>query len=601
MILATLILAAILDFSGVSSDGLAVPVPESMSFTAVDVSRLPAEQAFLRDLVLDRAGLRTPPSADGRALSVVFELDPSLEGERAVVAVSNGTAHVRGGRVRALVFGAGKLLRTIRWGESSFAVADGVYEFAPKGLFRQCYLARHFDNWYHRASPDELTRYVEDLALWGMNAIEAQLAYSVVDAAKATPTDRASFAAGSVALSEACRRLDLDLTAGGGSNVGPGNMPASFRAVPNKEPWRGMTEFNVCPERLGATDYLLDLRRGAVGELSGLRVSGFVYWPFDEGGCACADCSPWGGRGYVKLIEKCRAINEAAFPNCLHLVSTWLFKDDDWEWFYRYLEKQDWIDYLIVDSHEDFPKYPLEHPVPKDIPVVTFPEISMWGRFPWGGTGANPLPARFERLFRQASKVARGFSLYSEGLFEDFNKIVVNGLYVDPSTTAEAVAREYANWELPGCDASRFVAFVRLLESDYQTRVEGRGLTRGNSISWYLEHADAGELARRAKIAAKAAELAEEIDRAILPTMRYGWRWRLLYLRAKIDAVVYATRNLRDPRVLPAYAEMVQLYHAERQAAGLKNGTWRGFTCPPVADDDAWLRPKDGASAKGGL
>ena len=33
--------------------------------------------------------------------------------------------------------------------------------------------------------------------------------------------------------------------------------------------------------------------------------------------------------------------------------------------------------------------------------MVNFPEVSMWGRSPWGGWGANPLPTRFEVLWKQ--------------------------------------------------------------------------------------------------------------------------------------------------------------------------------------------------------
>ena len=59
--------------------------------------------------------------------------------------------------------------------------------------------------------------------------------------------------------------------------------------------------------------------------------------------------------------------------------------------------------FVMVDDHGDFPRWPLDHGggFVGGLPLVNFPEISMWGRGPWGGYGANPLPGRFERLWLQ--------------------------------------------------------------------------------------------------------------------------------------------------------------------------------------------------------
>jgi hypothetical protein len=69
--------------------------------------------------------------------------------------------------------------------------------------------------------------------------------------------------------------------------------------------------------------------------------------------------------------------------------------------------------------------------------------------------------------------------------------------------------------------------------------------------------------------------------------MRRAWRWRQLYLRAKIDASAYAARNALTPETLAAYAELTTLYHAEKQVERLYDGTWRGYTCPPFASCDS--------------
>ncbi len=105
------------------------------------------------------------------------------------------------------------------------------------------------------------------------------------------------------------------------------------------------------------------------------------------------------------------------------------------------------------------------------------------------------------------------------------------------------------------------------------------------------------ELSRRARVAHEAAVLADTIDGAILPRMRHSWRWRQIYLRAKIDEVVYATRDIRTPAALPAYAELMNIYHAEKQVGRLYDGTWRGYTCPPFHDIDK-MRPYDDCAVR---
>ena len=111
----------------------------------VDASALPETQGnALREAVLARVWARTPPSDAADCLNVRFVLDESLDGETASVAVSGGSAVVRGARMRSLVFGAGVLLRAIRYGEREFSIEDGEYAFSPAKKYRIAYLARHF-------------------------------------------------------------------------------------------------------------------------------------------------------------------------------------------------------------------------------------------------------------------------------------------------------------------------------------------------------------------------------------------------------------------------------------------------------------------------
>ena len=77
----------------------------------VDVSKLPAENAFLSALVSSRIYERTPPSLGGGVFRVAFAIDPALSNETAVVRVGDGCAEVRGGRFRARICGRTLALR----------------------------------------------------------------------------------------------------------------------------------------------------------------------------------------------------------------------------------------------------------------------------------------------------------------------------------------------------------------------------------------------------------------------------------------------------------------------------------------------------------
>ena len=77
------------------------------------------------------------------------------------------------------------------------------------------------------------------------------------------------------------------------------------------------------------------------------------------------------------------------------------------------------------------------------------------------------------------------------------------------------------------------------------------------------------------------------------------WRWRQLYLRAQIDEAIFAARDIRPAAALPAYAELLRLYHAERQATELQDGIWCGYTCPPVTEHENAKRQREKRTEKG--
>jgi hypothetical protein len=64
--------------------------------------------------------------------------------------------------------------------------------------------------------------------------------------------------------------------------------------------------------------YLLDAWEGLLGEYRSVGPTSPVYWPYDEGGCGCPQCWPWGSRGYVQI---CRDFTRLARSKTPHFKS----------------------------------------------------------------------------------------------------------------------------------------------------------------------------------------------------------------------------------------------------------------------------------------
>lgn len=123
------------------------------------------------------------------------------------------------------------------------------------------------------------------------------------------------------------------------------------------------------------------------------------------------------------------------YPDVRSIVSTWVFdkpvvNGSEYEGLDNFIKAEKArsahspsgptsnFSFAMVDDHDDFPLWPLQHGggTVGGLPLLNFPEISMWGRSPWGGWGANPLPTRFEELWQQTKGSVLGGMPYSEGV-----------------------------------------------------------------------------------------------------------------------------------------------------------------------------------------
>jgi hypothetical protein len=233
------------------------------------------------------------------------------------------------------------------------------------------------------------------------------------------------------------------------------------------------------------------------------------------------------------------------------ILSTWYF--DRWgigEWdgitAKFNAEKPDWVDYIMSDNFEEYPRYPLDHGVPGGLPLLNFPDISMYGQTPWGGYGANPHPGRLQQRWDETKKHLSGGFPYSEGIYEDINKVICAGLWWDPDRPAIETVKDYAAAEFAPEVADDVVAVVKIFEKNHERDKVGQS-------------------------AVEAARLVEQIDAKLAPRVKSSWRWRLFCIRAAIDQEIY--RNSlgqgRDQVFREACDELTKISHAENAWPGM--------------------------------
>ena len=510
-------------------------------------------QAAMARVFEDRVGnelLCDQHSNAALPIDLKLEIRSGIGAEGFSVTDAAGSAiHITGNDNLGLIAGIGKFLRDGTWAEDSFTPGPWRGTSVPQGSVRGMYFAFHH-NWYSTAPVEKVQRYVEDLALWGMNSLVLHVQqYEDRD----TPEARANYERDYSILAHA-KKLGLKVGLLKVPNIGfefervHGKIPDHLlaREFPDTDPpRRGFAGVRVCPSIPEGFEYLSRKLESYLEGYEEIGIDFVVAFPYDSGGCGCENCWPWGGRGYIKICKEFSRIAKAKYPGCKFVLGTWCFdvreeSDGEYEGLERVLaEDKSWVDYIMADAHEDFPEYPLRPGSLAGLPIINFAEISMWGRFPWGGSGANPQPARLQLVWDQSGHRLDGGFPYSEGCFEDINKAIMLRFFWDRNARAEQTVREYVRYEFGAEVEEDLVEAIALLEKNYP--------------QWSQELADVE----------RAYELIMQADAKMSERARTGWRWQLLYWRAIIDLERAKHPGEVTERCDAAYEALISLMHLE--------------------------------------
>ena len=504
-----------------------------------------AARLLMQELA-ERAGVEVVRTTEAADLTLRIDPDTDTEGYR--IENVDSILCITGNDPPGLLYGVGRFLHSSISGDGGFEPGAWRGSSAPACNFRGMYFAHNFHNWYRSAPLPDLVRYVEDLALWGLNAIVFPC-----DTNPPCPVDEIEsiMLPKQLELIIVAKRLGIRIGMITAINTILTTPEAEIAAepVPDAKPVRrGQAGNRVCPSHPKGFARLTSRFERSLDAYTSVGLDFVVGFPYDEGGCGCEQCRPWGGNGYIKACMELSRLAKQKYSGCHFIAGTWCFDVlDKPEGEYEGLDRSirldaGWCDGVMCDSHGEYPKWPIEHGAPSGLPMINFAEISMWGRRPWGGCGANPLPRRIADIWRQSRHLLSGGLPYSEGRFEDINKVTCLSLFWDKDADLDKVVREYIGYEFGTVVVEKMAAAIRIMEETYRPQL------------------------RTHEKAKTVIDLVQEAAAKLPSRVLSSWRWRLLFLRAIIDleATTHANATgIVSDRQNDAFKELVNLYCAE--------------------------------------
>lgn len=474
--------------------------------------------------------------------------------------------HVLGTEFHDLWNMAGTLLRSIpTGGEFHPQPAEGRFE--TKSLMCGMYFATHFNNYYCEAPMEEIRDYIDDMALWGMEYLtmwfDLHHYTDMEDPNAKTIINRL------LSIQEHIRKIGLKLGMGTLANEGFATTPEHLKGINEiqngyiRKPV-GYYHTEICPSTEEGMELILENRRKMLEVFSKYKPDFISTGCYDQGGCTCEKCAPWGSRGYLKTVKEEAKVLREYLPDVKIMLGTWYFgvfyKDDsEWKGLYEAFERGelDFVDYMRVDFPAEYPKFVLDNPTPR--PVITFPEISMYGTDPWGGFGANPMPGHLLKKWKETEGVTSGGFPYSEGIYEDVNKAVCLQLFRSGRDPYDTV-REYLRYECEIKEAllDNAVLLIKDLEQSHLRDTYGFQTSEKTVTPWNTDKIE------------EAEALADEIHESLSNAARENPKWKVLYIRAKIDGELLRNKFKITEEVLNYCGILDRLYHSEKSIRNVR-------------------------------
>ena len=495
---------------------------------------------------------------DQAFMEVVFRKDSDALGDAYRIEVDGYTVYVYGNTAVSYNAAVGHLVRN-QYKPPENKVVDFHSDY------RGVYFANHFYNYYHVAPIEEICEYIESLALWGQSVLT--LWFDMHHFQSISSPDAVTMLERMKMMFQKARILGMKTSLIHVINEYYASAPQEPRAENSTEGNRylmklcGFFESQLCPSNSEGEKLILSAVDELMAYFAPVGLDYIVLWPYDQGGCTCEKCYPWGSNGFYRLSKKQVPIIKKHFPDLKIIFSCWYFDhftQGEWEKILPLLQADsNWIDMIMIDMNDCLPD--ALRTLKK--PIVSFPEISMKGATPWGGFGINPFPQDLASRFAGIKDLCSGGFLYSEGIFEDINKVVSLELLRDPDMSPELSIMEYCAYYFGEEYSRELTDIIMRLEKtlDRQTFVDGvinyypskkpKTLNR-----YYIVNQDDID---------KIADDFRKIDEKIPNETREQWRYTQLYARIIGDEALLKNDCYPSEETDAIYSKLVSAYHAE--------------------------------------
>ncbi len=500
---------------------------------------------------------------EGGDFYVRVTVDQTLKNDRYVIESGESGVLLTAANDRAVYAALGRFLAASRFdGRGGFVPFSGRIEHTPRTPLRGIYFATHFYNFYQNAPLERVYEVIEDLAMRGCNCIAVWFDMhhyrSVKEPAAKELIDRLR------AIIGHANAIGMQVAITQNANEAFMDSPEALRARWDvngayKAELQGHYHLELCPSKQGGIEQIIAYCREVLACLADLCIDYVMYWPYDQGGCTCPDCSPWGANGFLKLFPHFKALVKELMPHAKLIVSTWYFDkfiDGEWDAFYPQMAGPLFEDvefFMAFFRPDSIPACIQKSGIPKGKKFLEFPEISMQKCYPWGGFGASVLADSLQKSNSAGAHLYGGCLAYSEGIYEDVNKFIELAHYDGSYADAKEAVRAYVKLEFCCEDEALTEAVLR----------SETGLRR-------KRHRAEAPSRHPIENPADVDLVYETLTRynEILPEgIKSGYKFRLLYLRAVIDYELkyHDYVPTASPRCTEAMEEIDRIYFASER------------------------------------
>lgn len=527
------------------------------------------EICVLKSVALRRLTERAEITEDQNGYPILFCMEQNDEKEYYAIIMNEEAASISGNSMSALFTGFGSFLRESKLypGRGMISGTKEIRHVFPN-LFRGMYFATHNNNYYVDAPIQEVRVIMEDLMLWGLNAVCTWFDFHHYNSVDEEAADIMLKRIGEIF--EIAHELGIKTVVTSNANEAFPDSPPHLRAdwkIQGKyhRELAGHYHIEICPSKKGGIERILHDRTIHLEKIKDFPIDYMIFGPYDQGGCTCDACSPWGANGYLRCLKVLRPLIKQYLPGTKICMSSWYFERfiaDEWNAFIEEIEKgdwKDWIGFIIAHFHEGerIPTYLREHKSVDTIPLVEFSEISMYGAKPWGGFGANPYPKKLNMVHTLSEGVYSGCLPYSEGIYEDLNKAIILGQYSGLSEDAFEIVRLYAKMEFSedlAEDITKLVSYEE--ETLLRTRVNDEVIRpeRLCPVRFPINNI---------QMINQVGNIAEHLNSLLDASTQESWKWRILYLRALIDRDMYKNNWYISDMCVEYMNQLVEIYHGE--------------------------------------